>query len=335
VSERVVFLTGATGFIGSRLAERLVARGARLRCLVRSVKNASALRALGAEIIEGDTIDRAALRHGMRGCDLAFHLAAIYELGVVDARQLEQTNVDGTRAFLDAAIAVRIPKAVYVSTTVALGPSSDGQSESIVEYSGPYPSAYHETKARAHGLAREAQAQGLPLVIVCPAFVYGPGTGGPVGRFIEDLLRGRVPGLLTDPAWFSFVHVNDIAEGLVRAGEIGQPGATYVLGGEPESFNSFARRVATLSDRRLPVLRFPPALAALTGRVLDSVTRATGRRFAITQEGVASSARARWLHSDARARRELGWSPRSLETGLPETVAWFIGRRGEGETGRR
>src|SRR5262245_45171068 len=259
----------------------------------------------------------------MEGCSLAYHIAAIYDLGVVDAQQLEQTNVEGTRAFLDIALELRIPRVVYVSTTVALGPAPNGENESVVEYAGPYPSTYHETKARAHRLAREAQANGLPLVIVCPAFVYGPGTGGPLGRFMEDLLQQKLPGLLSEPAWFSFVHVDDIANGLVLAGEKGQPGATYVLAGEAESFNEFARRVAELSETRLPVLRFPPALASLTGRILDEVTRATGHRFSLTRESVAAMSRARWLHSDARARRELDWSPRSLDAGLPEMVAWF------------
>jgi nucleoside-diphosphate-sugar epimerase len=323
VRESSVFLTGATGFIGSRLAERLVAGGAQLRCLVRSRKNAASLQALGAELIAGDATDRAALRRGMQGCSLAYHVAAIYDLGVVDARLLEQTNVEGTRAFLETARELHIPRGVYVSTTAALGPATDGVNESLVEYSGPYPSAYHETKARAHRLAREAQAQGLPLVIVCPAIVYGPGTGGPLGRFLEDLLQRRLPGLVSNSAWFSFVHVDDIADGLVQAGEKGQPGATYVLAGEAESFNNFARRVAALSDTRLPVLRFPPALASLTGRILDGVTRATGHRFAITRESVAATSRARWLHSDSQSRRELGWSPRSLDAGLPDTVKWF------------
>jgi dihydroflavonol-4-reductase len=234
---------------------------------------------------------------------------------------MERSNVEGTRAFLDSAAATGIEKAVYVSTTVALGPAQDG--ENIEAYDGPYPSVYHRTKAEAHRIARAVQGRGLPLVIACPAYVYGPRDQGPTGRFIRDLLRKRVPGLLTDPGWFSFVHVDDVAGGLRMAGQQGQTGATYVFSGDPESMNGFAQRVTKLAGVRPPLLRFPPVMAALTGRVLDGVTRATGVRFPITREAVAATAHDRWLHSNARARHEFGWQPRSLDVGLPETVSWF------------
>lgn len=321
MSAPLVFLTGATGFIGLRLAEQLHRSGARLRCLVRTDAKAALLRDFDAEIVPGEVTDRAVLRRGMRGCSMAYHLAAKYDLGVVDARVMERSNVEGTRAFLDSAAATGIEKAVYVSTTVALGPGDDG--ESVEAYAGPYPSVYHRTKAEAHRIARAVQARGHPVVIACPAYVYGPRDEGPAGRFIRDLLRRRVPGLLTDPGWFSFVHVDDVASGLRLIGEQGQSGATYVLSGEAESMNGFAERVTKLAGVRAPVLRFPPFLASLTGRMLDGLTRATGVRFPITRETVDATAHDRWLHSHARARQELGWQPRSLDVGLPETVSWF------------
>jgi dihydroflavonol-4-reductase len=323
VSVRSVFLTGATGFIGTRLSERLSAAGWRLRCLVRSEARAARLRALGAELVVGDLTDRARLTQAMQTCELAYHLAGIYDLGVIDEAALQRTNVEGTRAFLDAVASAGIRKAVHVSTTVALGPSTEGESERFFEYDGPYPTAYHRTKAAAHRHARAAQDQGLPLVIVCPAYVYGPGDGGPAGRFINDLLQRRIPGLFTRPGWFSFVHVEDVARGLQLAGEQGQPGATYVLSGEPASLNDFALRIARLGEVRAPLLRFPPMVASLTGRLLDGLSRVTGKRFSISRESVAATARQRWLHSNARARNELHWQPRSLDAGLPETVAWF------------
>ncbi|MBI4544236.1 MAG: NAD-dependent epimerase/dehydratase family protein, partial [Gemmatimonadetes bacterium] len=259
------------------------------------------------------------------GAEVAYHLAAAYEIGVVDERAMERANVGGTQAFLGAVEAAGTARAVYVSSTAALGPVPEGEGDEDTRYApaGRYPSAYHRTKAAAHRLALEAQRRGLPLVIVCPAFVYGPGDHGPGGRFIADLLAGRVPGLLTRPAWFSYVHVDDVAQGLVLAGERGAPGAVYVLSGEHASLNEFAARVARLAGRRPPLLRFPVPLARLTGALLDVVSRATGLRFPITREGVDAVARHRWLHSHERATRELGWRPRPLAEGLPETVEWF------------
>ena len=318
--QRTVYLTGATGFIGNRLARRLAARGDRLRCLVRNPDRAEWLRALGAELIVGVVSDRAAHERGMQGCSLAYHLAAIYDVGIVDRAELERTNVGGTEAFIAALTAAKVPRAIYVSTTVALGPSGSGVSDRVIEYDGPYPTEYHRTKALAHRAARAAQAASAPLTIACPSFVYGPGDNGPGGRFIDDLLKARVPALLTDPGWFSYVYVDDVAAALERLGDVGRIGETYVLSGEPASMNDFAQRVVKIAGKRLPLLRFPSIMAAGTGALLDTVSRATGLRFAITREGVRSTARDRWLHSHEAASRELQYQPRSLDEGLSLTL---------------
>lgn len=321
---RLVFLTGATGFIGSRLARRLAARGDRLRCLVRPSSDTEELAWLGAELVTGELDDPEAWARGLEGADLAYHLAAVYDIGVVDERAMERANVGGTRAFIEAVERAGTPKAVYVSTTVALGPAPAGAERGgeDAQWRGPYPTAYHRTKAQAHGIALEAQRRGAPLVVVCPANVYGPGDRGPNGRFVADLVAGRVPGLLRDPAWFSYVHVDDVVEGLVRAGTTGRPGVTYVLSGEERSVDDFAAEVARLAGRRPPMLRFPVPMARATGAVLDRITRLTGICFPITRETVDAASGGRWLHPHERATHEFGWRPRPLAEGLGEMVAW-------------
>jgi nucleoside-diphosphate-sugar epimerase len=322
-SGREVFLTGATGFIGGRLAKALAARGDKLRCLVRNTAAARHLESMGARLIQGDVTDDIALQYGLDGVDIAYHLAAIYDVGLVDKAAMERVNVDGTRAFLLVAESARVPRLVYVSTTAALGPARDGESEDTREYDGPYPTVYHRTKAHAHRYARRAQERGLPLIIVCPSIVYGPGDRGPGGRFMADLLRGRIPGLLADSGWYSYVHVDDVVRGLIAAGDRGRPGETYILSGEPASVNDFADRVARVGGVSAPRMRLPIGLARATGTVLDTVGRATGLRFPISRESVDSSARHRWVHGHSLATKELGWTPRSLDEGLGETVAWF------------
>lgn len=317
---RPVFLTGATGFIGGRLAEALHARGRRLRCLVRDPGRAAALERLGAELVVGDITDEAALARGLEGADVAFHLAAIYDIGVVDGAALERVNVGGTEAFLRAVQHAGTGLAVYVSSTVALGPTGRVEGDETSRWHGPFPTAYHRTKTRAHELALAAQAVGLPLIIVCPAYVYGPGDRGPVGRFLAELLSGRLPGLVDDPAWFSYVHVEDVAAGLVAAAERGRPGATYVLSGEGATFNDFAELAALHAGVPAPRVRLPRALALAAGSAADVLSRITGRRFSLSREGVRAVTRERWLHSHALAERELGWRPRPLSAGLRPTV---------------
>jgi nucleoside-diphosphate-sugar epimerase len=319
----LIYITGATGFIGERLARRFLERGDKVRCLVRAPQRAEKLQALGAELMVGDVTDPKAHADGMRDAQLAYHLAAIYDVGVVDHAALQRTNVDGTRAFISAAHQTGIARAVYVSTTAALGPFNGGDREPREAYAGPYPTEYHRTKADAHRVAREAQAEGLPLVIVCPAYVYGPGDNGPGGRFLQDLLRGRVPALLTTPATFSYVHVDDVADALVAAGARGKVGEVYLLTGEAASVNEFADRAARLGGTRAPFLKFPTPLARATGAILDVIARPTGLRFAISRESVATASNAEWLHTHERATRDLGYHPRTLDAGLPETVAAF------------
>lgn len=319
---RTVFLTGATGFIGSRVAQKLAARGDNLECLVRDPSKAGALRKLGAALVEGDLTDRAALAAGLKNADAAIHLAAIYDVGVVDERAMEKTNVGGTAAFLSAIRAAGTPRSVYVSTTVALGPIDTGIGDESSRNHGPYSSVYERTKTTAHEQAREAQANGLQLVIVCPSYVYGPGDMGPGGRFLVDLVRRRVPGLVSDPALFSFVHADDVADGIIAALDNGEAGATYVLSGEEASINAFAEQAAAHAGVRAPILRFPTVLARATGATLDMVTRMSGIRFPITRENVDTASGKRWLHSNAKATDDLDWHPRTLEDGLPETMDW-------------
>ncbi|HEU5209796.1 MAG TPA: NAD-dependent epimerase/dehydratase family protein [Longimicrobiales bacterium] len=333
MSGSVVFLTGATGFIGSRIARGLAAGGARLRCLVRSPASRAArsLEELGAELIPGDVNDPAALEHGLGGADLAYHIAAIYDIGVVDEAALEATNVDGTRAFLRAAQHARTPRVIYVSSTVALGPvAPDSTGDDQPPYAGPYPSIYHRTKSEAHRIAVAAQQSGQPVLIACPAYVYGPGDEGPAGKLIEDLLRRRVPTLIADPAWYSFVHVDDVAEALIALADRGTADGVYVLGGENERFDRFVQQVAELGNVFAPRPITPAPLARGIGRTLDAVARRTGVRFPLSLEGVNVVTRGRYTFGHARAARELGFTPRSLAAGLPETVAFFRAKLARG-----
>ena len=285
------------------------------------MERAGALADMGAELVEGDVTSPEAMARGLEGAGLAIHLAARYEVGIVDASALDAVNVGGTRVFLDAVRTAATPLAIHVSSTAALGPVPAGEGNEESAYDGPYPSVYHRTKTEAHRLALAAQRDGLPLIIVCPANVYGPGDEGPGGRFMADILRHRVPGLSTRPAVFSYVHVDDVVDGLVAAAERGTPGSAYVLAGEAESVNGFATRVADLAGTWVSPLRFPPSLVRATGSLMDAVSRLTGWAMPISRElAMTGGSGDRWVHSHARAAADLGYTPRTLAEGLPETV---------------
>lgn len=322
----MIYLTGATGFIGSRVARRLIDRGERIRCLVRSPARADELAQLGAELVVGDVTDEAAHGRGLQAADGAIHIAGLYEIGIVAPGALERANVEGTRAFLAAAARAGTPRVVYISSTVALGPTGEVVAEPRDAYEGPYHSEYHRTKADAHRLARRAQSAGAALTVVCPSFVYGPGDEGPAGTFVRDIVRRKVPALLSRPSWFSYVFVDDVAEGIVAALDRGAAGEVYLLTGDPTSMNEFAQRVAALAHVKAPRMRLPVTLARPAAWLLDAVARPTGLHFPITVEAVKATAVDRWLHKRERAEADLAYAPRSLTAGLPETVAWFQGQ---------
>lgn len=314
-------MTGASGFIGGRLARALDARGYRLRCLVRAPERAAQLAMLGAELLVGDAADEEVQRRGMASARYAIHLAGTYDLGLVDEAAMTRVNVAGTRAFLEALRRSEVERAIYTSTTMALGPARDAEGGEDDVNAGPYVSVYERTKTEAHRLALEAQRNGASLIIVCPALVYGPGDNGPSGRYVQDVLRRRVPGLSLEPAWFSYVHVDDVADGMVAALERGRIGTTYVLSGEHVSANDYTKRIAKLGGTWAPPLRVPAAMVRAMGSVMDAIGRRLGVRLPISRElADTAGTGVRWVHSHARATAELDYHPRTLDEGLPETV---------------
>ncbi|MFW6084508.1 MAG: NAD-dependent epimerase/dehydratase family protein, partial [Gemmatimonadota bacterium] len=186
------FLTGGTGFIGSRVARRLVERGDEVVALARN-PDAPAARSLadvGVELARGDITVPGTLRQPVRGVDGVFHLAAWYRVGD-DADRAAAINVDGTRNVLEAMREFDVPKGVYTST-LAVNSDTDGRRlHESYRHDGPHLSAYDETKWRAHHeVARPMIERGLPLVIVMPGAVYGPGDTSQLGDLLRRAARG-------------------------------------------------------------------------------------------------------------------------------------------------
>jgi dihydroflavonol-4-reductase len=261
------------------------------------------------------------MRRAAEGAGTAFHLAALYRMGMGDVAEMERSNVEGTRRFLEVTEEAGVARRVHVSSTVALAPASTSEHATPGARQGPYPSEYHRTKAESHRLALAAQQRGEPVIIACPGFVYGPGDEGPALLYMMDLLRHRVPGLSTRPAWFTYVHVDDVVQGLMDAADRGALGGVYVLGGERASVNDYSRMVGRVAGTWVSPLRFPPVVVGATGVLMDGVTRLTGVRMPISRElARVAGTGAREDHPHARAAADFGYSARSLAEGLPETV---------------
>jgi dihydroflavonol-4-reductase len=252
------FVTGATGFLGGRLAAHLRARGDDVVALVRSPARAAGLRELGVTMVEGDLSDRATMTRAMEGCDAAFHLAAIYKVGIPasECAGMREANVAGTERALDAAIAAGVDRIVYVSTIGYFG-NTHGR---ILKEGDPRPdgenflSCYDETKYRAHQITEDRIATGAPILIAQPGGIYGPNDHSALGGLIERTRRGRMKTLIFPEAGFNFGHVDDIADGLLLVHDRGKIGETYILGGEITTVRELVGKTAMLTGRKAPRL---------------------------------------------------------------------------------
>jgi nucleoside-diphosphate-sugar epimerase len=317
------FLTGGTGFIGSRVARKLRERGDDVVALARSPEKASGLRELGCEVVDGDLSDADAIERGVRGCDSVFHVGAIYKVGIPKSQRpaMWDANVGGTERVLDAAIEAGVGRIVYVSTANVFGNTrGDVADESYRrDESEGFLSWYDETKYRSHQIARDRIAQGAPIVIVQPTAVYGPGDHSEIGNMIEQTRRGKLRMKAFPEMGLVFVHVEDVAEGILLAHDRGEVGESYILGGERSTMGDLIDKTAELSGRKPPRMTLPPLMAKLSAPLGPLVGPALGFPPNLS-EAIRASNGVTYFARDDKARRELGYSPRGLDAGLRQTL---------------
>lgn len=307
----LVFVTGATGFVTGNVARRLLARGDTVRALVRDPARAAGI--AGAELIAGDLGNADAVTEGMRGADAVIHGAAMYEIGLSDAqrRGMFDANVRGTERVLSMARDLAVPRVVYISTIAVFG-NTHGQvvDETFVRTDLTYTSYYDETKYRAHEIAERLARRGLPLVLVQPGQVYGPRDHSGFGGLLASFARGRLPLLPFADLGLNLTFVDDIATGILLALDRGAAGRSYVMGGEivraADAFATLARVLGRTPPRWTVPYGLLEAVALVRPQMREVIASAKGVTF--------------WA-TDARARAELGYSPRTLEQGLRETYA--------------
>jgi dihydroflavonol-4-reductase len=314
------FVTGGTGFIGSRVVKRLRDRGDEVVVLARRPGKAAGL---DAEVAEGDLSSADAIRRGMEGCQAVFHIAADYRVGMDPSKQdsMRDSNVGGTQRVLDAAADAGVDKVVYVSTINVFG-NTNGQTvdESYRrDEADGFVSTYDETKYRAHLLAEQRAAEGAPIVIVQPGAVYGPGDHALVGRMIDQASTGKMPAKAFPETGLVMCYVDDVADGIVLAYDRGEPGESYVLGGEVTTHGDLIDRAAAIGGKRPPRMTVPPIVL----KAMIPVSRWIGPPMGLPpnfREMISAAHNVTYWAKDDKARRELGYAPRDLDTGLRETI---------------
>ncbi len=269
-----IFITGATGFIGTHLAELLAKTRAEMYCLVRKRSPAvEHLRALGATLVPGDVTDRPSLVQGMRGCDWVFHLAGLYSFWERRKERFKDVNITGTRNVMESVLETGVSKVVHVSTVVVYGEPADTPFTEKSQVGPVRFSEYSQTKYEGDLIVWDlCEKKGLPVVVVYPSAVVGPGDPKATGQYIVNLIRRRLPATVFNSSVMTFVHVKDVAEVIVRAAEKqNNIGEKYFAGKEEMSFRQLNQIVSQISGVPLPRLRLPDFLTMANSVLLTGL----------------------------------------------------------------
>ncbi len=320
-----IFLTGATGFLGSHVASVLAEQGADLRLLVRPTSNLKNLEGIKAETATGDLRDPGSLEKAMQGCEVVFHVAADYRLWLRDPQEMYRSNVEGTRAILEAARKNKARCVVYTSSVATIGFTGNGQP---ADEDSPVSLAamighYKRSKFMAEQLALEAGRNGMRVVTVNPTTPVGERDikPTPTGRIVVDFLKRKFPAYVE--TGLNLVDVRECALGHVAAMEKGRSGERYILGGEDLTLKQILDKLGEISGLPSPKVKLPYFVAYAAGFVDENFSgRLLGREPRATVETVRMG-RKKMFASSARAERELGWKIFPADDALRRAVEWF------------
>lgn len=331
-----VFVTGATGFVGSHVAQLLSAQGAELRLLVRSSSRTDNIADLKAERVTGDLREPDSLRKSMQGCEFVFHVAADYRLWVRDPREMYRSNVEGTRNIIRAAQETGVRRVIYTSSVATMGFTSNGH---IADETSPVSlrdmvGHYKRSKFMAEELALEAGRHGANVVVVNPTTPIGERDikPTPTGRIIVDFLKRKFPAYVD--TGLNLADVEEIARGHSLAMDKARPGERYILGGENLTLKQILDKLSAITGLPSPTMRVPHAVALgfaaldqfFSGVILRREPRATIDAVRMGYK--------KMFASSEKAERELGYKVVTVENALRRAAAWFQAHGYAGLAGR-
>jgi nucleoside-diphosphate-sugar epimerase len=328
-----VLVTGASGFIGRHLVQRMIERGCRVSCLVRATSRIDELRSAGVQLITGDVTDRASIGRALEvsQAGIVLHLAGLVK--ALRADDFVRVNTGGVESVAGAcADRADPPVLVVVSSLAAAGPCAAGRPR--VEGDPPTPvSAYGRSKLAGEQAAAK-YAAGVSISIVRPPIVFGPGDRGalemfrPIARWGIHVVPGR------GECRFSLIHVADLVEGLLLAAEKGErlhrsgppgQGVYFVAAEDDPTYAELGQAMATaLEKRRATVVHMPRPLMRLVGLCGDAMGRIRQRPGWVNSDKIAEALAGSWTCSSVKVRTHLGWSPAAaLAERLRETAQWY------------
>ena len=320
-----VFLTGATGFVGSHVAKLAATQGASLRVLTRSTSNTSNLPA-SAEVVLGDLRKPVAFASALQGCDALVHVAADYRLWVPDPQEMYKANVEGTRELLRLAREAGVPRVVYTSSVATMGFKSDG---TVVDETTPVSEAhmighYKRSKWLAEQEAIAAARAGQHVMVLNPTTPIGAMDvkPTPTGRILVDFLNRNFPAYVD--TGLNLVDVEEIARMHLTALEHGRPGERYILGGENLTLKQILDKLAAITGLPSPSMKVPHAVAMIFAFFDETITGKLRRKEPRATVEAVRMGKKMMFASSAKAERELGWRVLPVDDALQKACHWFI-----------
>lgn len=321
---RKIFITGATGFIGSKLALHLAEQGHTVHALVRSLEKAKKLEHKNICIFQGDILDRPSIDKAIAGCEQVYHVAALLTAWNPDPEESFRVNAGGAVQVLEAAIAAGVKRLVLTSSSGVMGPTKGEplheESIRITDYFHDYESAKFIAEER---ILRAVMKGLIEAVIVLPSRVYGPELykdSSIVTSIVNKYINGRWKGIPGDGTKYgNYVYLDDVVEGHILAMEKGRNGERYVLGGDDVSWDEFFDTVKEIAGVSYRLWHLPVPVSMGIGKSLVFWHKLTGKLPRITPN-VVSKYLYDWKFSSKKAKEELGFSITPFKEGMKKTL---------------
>lgn len=330
-----IFITGASGFIGSLLSKRLIEENHDVAVLVRNMANAEEFIKSGIRVINGDIFDQEKLRRGMEGCDWVFHLAAYARPTSLDNSLFFKTNVQGTENILNAATKENVRRVIVTSTAGTMGYSTDGKP--VSEESGvcpEYHTDYEKTKAQSEKIAFNSITDTTDVIVVNPSRVFGPGkisVSNAVTRIIKQYGNGVwriIPGDGSSIGNYAFI--DDVVNGHILAAMHGKSGERYILGGDNISFIRFFEVLGKVYGRKRKLIKLSAETMKSIAKLFGSFSSLSGKPPLISADWIDKYLQ-NWILSCEKAERDLFYRITPFEEAVEKTVSWLKINRKNGQ----
>ncbi len=315
-----LFLTGATGYLGQHIIQTAIQSGYSVRALYRSAPiQKDSLNSV--EWVQGDIGDKESLQTHLAGCDAVIHSAGLVSIWRRDTNDFFAANVQGTENVFQAALKSGINRVVYTSSFFALGPTGETPAdETHINRETPSPTPYANSKAQALPLASHYSQQGLNIITMIPALIYGPGKatqGNHITNMVKDYVNRKLPGIPGDgkKRW-TFSYVEDVAQAHLLALEKGRAGEKYIVGGEDATLVEFLEILEDLTGIRRPRLELPIFLLKWVGGFEVARAKMSKHYLPKLTPDMLNVYKYHWRYSSQKAMKELGYTRTPLKAGL-------------------